>query len=99
MARTDFATGKLLLIKALALLEVCKQEPGLAHGTLLNILKDEDSKKVTRAAKTVAAIGDEGLLQVLWTFGDMFGGRSMWSLPSSLLLYLLVWPSRANHLI
>ena len=54
----------------MALLEVCKQEPGLAHGTLLEFLKDEDSNKVTRAAKTVAAIGaDEGLLQVLGTFG------------------------------
>lgn len=57
-------SGEKFLMKGLA--AVCKQEPGLAHGTLLEFLKDEDSNKVTRAAKTVAAIGaDEGLLQAV----------------------------------
>ena len=74
----------------MALLEVCKQEPGLAHGTLLEFLKDEDSNKVTRAAKTVAAIGaDEGLLQVLGTFGDMLQGAGACGLVLAVCYFLV----------
>lgn len=57
-------SGEKFLMKGLA--AVCKQETALAHSTLLDFLKDEDSNKATRAAKTVAAIGaDEGLLQAV----------------------------------